>query len=75
MRWEDVDLATGVIQVRRGWDPKEGEIEPKSRTFDLYGHLFPGSEAQAADLLDDYLARAAGGSTGAQTGAHPAGVA
>jgi integrase len=163
LRWRDVDLATGVIQVRRGWDPVEGEIEPKSRkgrravpvpavlrdylvehrmrggegrvfgsaskvrrqaeaaakvwrerglsvlaphearhtyaslmiaagvnakalstfmghanisiTFDLYGHLFPGSEAQAADLLDNYLARAADGSTGAQTGAHPAGVA
>ena len=27
-------------------------------TFDLYGHLFPGSEAEAAGLLDAYLARA-----------------
>jgi integrase len=34
-------------------------------TFDLYGHLFPGNEAQAASLLDAYLARKAGGSTGA----------
>jgi integrase len=25
-------------------------------TMDLYGHLMPGSEAQAADLLDAYLA-------------------
>jgi integrase len=25
-------------------------------TFDLYGHLFPGNEAQAATLLDTYLA-------------------
>ena len=147
LRWEDVDLATGVIHVRRGWDAIEGEIAPKSRqgrrnvpipgalrdyldqhaltsehngqvfrsdrqvrrwaedagdtwlagglprltlhdarhtyaslmiaagvnakalstfmghaniaiTMDLYGHLMPGSEAQAADLLDDYLARA-----------------
>jgi hypothetical protein len=24
-------------------------------TFDLYGHLMPGNEEQAADLLDDYL--------------------
>jgi hypothetical protein len=31
----------------------------------------PGSEAQAADLLDAYLAREAGGSTVAQTVAHP----
>lgn len=27
-------------------------------TLDRYGHLFPGSEAQAADLLDAYIARA-----------------
>ena len=28
-------------------------------TIDLYGHLMPGSEAEAADLLGAYLARAA----------------
>jgi integrase len=28
--WEDVDLATGVIHVRRGWDAKDGVIAPKS---------------------------------------------
>jgi integrase len=27
-------------------------------TFDHYGHLMPGNEAEAADLLDAYLARA-----------------
>jgi hypothetical protein len=26
-------------------------------TFDLYGHLFPGSESHATALLDDYLGR------------------
>jgi hypothetical protein len=26
-------------------------------TLDLYGHLMLGSEAEAADLLDSYLAR------------------
>ena len=146
LRWEDVDLATGVINVRRGWDDVEGAIEPKSRkgkravpipavlrdhltehrmngageghvfahdravrrqaeragrrwvehgmkrltlhdarhtyaslmiaagvnaktlstfmghaniavTLDLYGHLLPGSEAEAAELFDAYLAR------------------
>ncbi len=31
LRWDDVDLAAGVIHVRRGWDRVEGEIEPKSR--------------------------------------------
>jgi hypothetical protein len=24
-------------------------------TFDLYGHLFPGNETEAAALLDGYL--------------------
>lgn len=145
LRWEDVDLAAGVIHVRRGWDSVEGEVAPKSRqgrrkvpvpgvlrdyliehrvatdgeghvfgglpavrrqaeaagarwrerglesitlhegrhayasfmiaaglnpkalstfmghasiaiTFDLYGHLMPGSEGEAADALDLYLA-------------------
>ncbi len=28
-------------------------------TLDLYGHLMPGAEEQAGDLLDAYLARAA----------------
>ena len=44
-------------------------------TLDLYGHLLPGSEAEAAGLLDAYLARAVGGATGAPTGAHPEQVA
>jgi integrase len=148
LRWEDVDLAGGVIHVRRGWDDVEGEIEPKSRhgrrrvpiaaalrdyllerklssddplvfgganrarkmaergvramraagleplsihdcrhtyaslmiaagvnaralsefmghatiaiTFDLYGHLMPGAQEEAAGLLDAFLARSAG---------------
>jgi integrase len=157
LRWEDVDLATGLLRVRRGWDAVEGEIAPKSRqgrrnvpipgalrdylsehaqaseqdgrvfgsdrqvrrwaedaggkwleaklprltlhdarhsyaslmiaagvnakalstfmghaniaiTMDLYGHLMPGSEAQAADLLDAYLALEA---TVAETVARP----
>jgi hypothetical protein len=28
-------------------------------TYDRYGHLMPGNESEAAELLDDYLARAA----------------
>ncbi|MGI8802475.1 MAG: site-specific integrase [Solirubrobacteraceae bacterium] len=31
LRWQDVDLAGGVIRVTRSWDPKAGPIEPKSR--------------------------------------------
>jgi integrase len=30
LRWENVDLAEGVIHVRYGWDDHEGLIEPKS---------------------------------------------
>lgn len=31
LRWEDVDLAGGVIHVERSWDAKEGAVGPKSR--------------------------------------------
>lgn len=31
LRDDDVDLAAGVIQVERGWDPAEGAIELKSQ--------------------------------------------
>jgi integrase len=30
LRWEDVDLESGVIRVERGWDDQEGAIAPKS---------------------------------------------
>jgi integrase len=38
-------------------------------TLDLYGHLMPGSDARAADLLDGYLARST--STTASTDPRP----
>jgi integrase len=45
-------------------------------TLDQYGHLLPGAEDEAAELLDAFLARQLGaadeGSTAAQTAAHPA---
>jgi integrase len=44
-------------------------------TLDLYGHLFPGSEAEATRLMDDYFARQIRGSTVAQTVAHSEEVA
>jgi integrase len=28
---DDVDLATGVIRVQRGWDDRVGEVAPKSK--------------------------------------------
>jgi integrase len=30
-RWSDVDEAVTAIHVRRSWDDKDGEVEPKSR--------------------------------------------
>jgi len=44
-------------------------------TLNLYGHLFPGSETEAAGLLDAYFARQVGGSTVAPTVARSEGVA
>jgi integrase len=32
LRWREVDFAAGTIRVRKGWDPVEGEIDPKSET-------------------------------------------
>jgi len=37
-----------------------------SITIDRYGHLFPGSEAEAAGLLDAYLDRVGGATGGAK---------
>jgi integrase len=31
LAWDDVDLNACLIRVERGWDPKVGPIEPKSR--------------------------------------------
>jgi integrase len=31
LRWEAVDVAKRIIEVRESWDPKEGSIEPKTR--------------------------------------------
>lgn len=43
LRWTDVDLESGVLHVRHGWDDHEGEQDPKSmsgkRTIPLAGRL------------------------------------
>jgi len=44
-------------------------------TLDLYGHLFPGNEAEAATMLDAYFLRAGEGSIAAQIAAQPVPVA
>jgi integrase len=46
LRIEDVDLAAGIIHVRRGWDAKEGEIETKGRN---------SRRVPVAAVLRDYL--------------------
>lgn len=32
LRWDAVDLASGLVRVVDSWDPKAGRIEPKTRT-------------------------------------------
>ncbi len=31
LRWQDVDLAAGVVRVERSWDARVGPVDPKSR--------------------------------------------
>ncbi len=31
LRWSDVDLSVGLIDVKRSWDDNEGEAEPKTK--------------------------------------------
>jgi integrase len=40
-------------------------------TYDLYGHLMPGSHDEAAGLLDSFLARQLGGAEVERTAPHP----
>ncbi len=47
LRWSDVDLAKGVIHVRRGWDDVEGAIDPKSEKGER--------QVPVTALLRDYL--------------------
>lgn len=53
LRCEDIDLGTSLIDVRKGWDQVEGEIDPKStagrRTIPLLAVL--------RDFLDEHLLR------------------
>ena len=51
LRREDVDLATGVIHVRRGWDQEIGEILPKS----AQGRRKVPIPAALRDRLVEYL--------------------
>lgn len=51
LRAADIDLATGVIRVERGWDEVVGEIAPKSRQ----GRRKVPIPAVLRDRLDEFL--------------------
>jgi integrase len=71
-RLEAVMIAAGVNAKALSESMRHATI---SITFDLYGHLLPGSRDEAAGLLDAFLARSAGADTSAspaQNAAHPA---
>lgn len=54
LRWEQVDLAAGVIRVERAYDEKERvEVEPKSRA----GHRTVPIVGALRDVLVDHKAR------------------
>jgi integrase len=53
LRWDDVDLAAGVITVERSWDAKEGVIETKSTK----GHRRTPITATLRDYLTEHKAR------------------
>ena len=57
LRRGDIDLATGVIRVERGWDMFEGEIPPKSRQ----GKRKVPIPAVLRDYLDELLLDTDGG--------------
>jgi len=65
LRWDDVSLLDGVIDVQRGWDALEGEIAPKSRTgvrkVPIPGTLAVHLEALAAVGAGDDLVFGADG--------------
>jgi integrase len=57
LRWEDVDLAAGLIRVERSWDPKERVfVTPKSRA----GRRTVPLPAILRDYLDEHKLRTGG---------------
>jgi integrase len=51
LRREDIDLASGLVRVERGWDRHEGEVAPKSRQ----GRRKVPIPAVLRDRLAEYL--------------------
>jgi hypothetical protein len=54
LRPRQVKTALGSHAGSAGW----GELDDIAVTLDLYGHLMPGSEAEAAERLHAYLTAA-----------------
>jgi integrase len=59
LRWCDVDLKVGVIQVAHGWDREVGLIEPKSLAAE---RKVPVAKALRVFLVEQRLRQDAGGS-------------
>ena len=61
-RWHDLRHTSVALAIANGAHPKA--IQERmghssiTITFDRYGHLFPGNDDEAAELLDAYLERA-----------------
>jgi integrase len=62
VRLHDCRHTYASFGIAAGWNPKTLQTymghSSIQVTYDIYGHLFPGSEAEAAALLDDFLNRA-----------------
>lgn len=62
LRWEDVDLAAGVIRVERSWDVRAGLIEPKSKA----GRRKVPIAAVLRDCLDEHKLATERGAAGSE---------
>lgn len=66
LRFHDLRHTAVALAIARGAHPKAIQARmghsTVQMTLDRYGHLFPGSESEAASALDAYLERAQAGS-------------
>jgi integrase len=58
LQWDDIDLDTNVINVRRGWDARAGFIAPKSRAGE---RRVPITQTLRRELLTHRLHQGTGG--------------
>lgn len=60
LKWQDLDWTSGVLQVKRQVQRVDGPSRilghsKLSITLDIYGHLIPGMQSEAAKIMDDAL--------------------